>query len=217
MWSAAKWCEVQWSDVKWMMWSEVMRSEVEWCEVQWSALKWSDVKWCAVKWCEVKILGKMCVLSLIYSYVAVRRICAVPCVIIICFFLLFSNYATYVFNILFMFSCFVYLFSILCILCFCIVSPSVYGCLFPIFVQDCRSLPPGANPTAVNNLSHHTQGRFVSNNTLSAPKHDWISHITAEQGLQLAYRQVHQLHSMHHSCGSALWKTNGHIDCRHSF
>ena len=56
-----------------------------------------------------------------------------------------------------LFSCFVflflYLFSILCIPClciFCIVSPSVYKCLFPIFVQVYRPLPPCGNPTAIN-------------------------------------------------------------------
>jgi hypothetical protein len=39
------------------------------------------------------------------------------------------------------------LFSILCILCFlCIVSPFVYRCLCPTFVQVYRPLPPGGNP-----------------------------------------------------------------------
>ena len=45
-------------------------------------------------------------------------------------------------------------FSILCILCFCIllclVSPFAYSCLFPIFVQIYRPLPPGRNPIALN-------------------------------------------------------------------
>ena len=48
----------------------------------------------------------------------------------------------------------VFLFSIFCILCFyivlCIVSPFVYSCLFPIYVQVCRPLTPGGNPIAVN-------------------------------------------------------------------
>jgi len=51
-----------------------------------------------------------------------------------------------------LFSCFVYVFSILCILCFRIVSPSVYSFLFPNFVQDYRSLPPAGNPVAVNTV-----------------------------------------------------------------
>ena len=37
----------------------------------------------------MKIFGEMCVFSLIYSYVAVCMFCAVRCVIIICFCLLF--------------------------------------------------------------------------------------------------------------------------------
>jgi len=37
------------------------------------------------------ILGKMCVLSFAYIYVAVCRFCTVRCVIIICFYLLFFN------------------------------------------------------------------------------------------------------------------------------
>ena len=91
-----------------------------------------------------------------YIYVAVRRFCAVSCLIIICFSLLFSNYSTYVFLIflLCLFYCFVYLFYILCILCFCnvlcTVSPFVYRCLFPIFVQVYPPLPPDENPTAVH-------------------------------------------------------------------
>jgi len=107
---------VKCSDVKWR---EVMRSEVMWCVVQ---------------WCEVIILGEMCVISLVYSYVAVCRFCAVRCVcvsLLFASFLLFPNYSTYVFNvILCLCSCFVYLFSILCILCFCIVLCIVYILLY---------------------------------------------------------------------------------------
>jgi len=32
----------------------------------------------------------------------------------------------------------------------CIVSPFVYSCLFPTFVQVYCPLPPGGNPLAVN-------------------------------------------------------------------
>jgi len=102
------------------------------------------------------ILGEMCVLKFIYIYVAACRFCVVRFLTIIGFYLLFSIYSTYVFIIFFvcLFSCFVYLFSILCILCFCIVlyivSPFVYSCLFPIFVQVYRPLPSGGNPIAVN-------------------------------------------------------------------
>jgi len=41
-------------------------------------------------------LGEMCVFSLIYSYVVVRRFCALRDVIITCFSLLFSNYSTHI-------------------------------------------------------------------------------------------------------------------------
>jgi len=44
------------------------------------------------------ILGEMCVVSLIYSYVTVRMFCAVRCVVIICCYLLFCNYLTGVFK-----------------------------------------------------------------------------------------------------------------------
>jgi hypothetical protein len=66
------------------------------------------------------------------------------------FFLLFSNYSIDVFNILFMFVCLFSFFSILCVLCFCIVSPFAYSCVSIIFVQVYRPQPPGGNPIAVN-------------------------------------------------------------------
>jgi hypothetical protein len=48
-------------------------------------LKCSEVKLSEVKSSQVMILGEMCVLSFIYSYVAECRVCAVHCLIIICF------------------------------------------------------------------------------------------------------------------------------------
>ena len=66
------------------------------------------------------------------------------------------------FNILLFVFCFLYLLSILYILCFftvlCTVSPSVYSCLFPIFIQVYRPLPLGGNPTVVNkyHIIYHT-------------------------------------------------------------
>jgi len=103
----------------------------------------------------VNAFGEKCVLSLRYSYIAECMFCAVLWVIIVCFYLLLYNYSTYFFNVRFMsLILFVFLFSILCILCFCIVlcivSPFVYSCLFPIFVQVYRPLPTGGNPVAVN-------------------------------------------------------------------
>jgi hypothetical protein len=106
-----------------------------------------------VQWSAVTILGEMCVWLMIYSYVAVCMICAVRCVITIFFFLLVSNYSTDIFNIFMSVFCFVCLFSF-CVFCFCtvlcIASPFVYICLFPIFVQVYRQLPPGGNRIAVN-------------------------------------------------------------------
>jgi hypothetical protein len=104
---------------------------------------------------EVMTLGDVCVLSLIYIHdAAVRRFCAVHCIIF--FYFLLSNYSTYFFSTSFLrlFSCCVCLFSLLCILCFCtalrIDSPFVYSFFFPIFVQVYIPLPPDGNPTAVN-------------------------------------------------------------------
>jgi hypothetical protein len=50
-------------------------------------------KW-GVTCSEVLILGEICVLSLIYIYVAVCRFCVVRCVIVICLYLLFRDYST---------------------------------------------------------------------------------------------------------------------------
>jgi hypothetical protein len=105
------------------------------------------------------IWGEMCVLSLMYSYVAVCMFCAVGCVIIIIgYSLLFSNSWTYVFfNILHMslFLVCMIVFSLLYVLC--IASLFVFICPFPIFVQVYRPLLEGGNPIAVNkfHISYH--------------------------------------------------------------
>jgi hypothetical protein len=111
------------------------------------------------------IVGEMYVESLICSYVAVCRLCAVCCVVSLLFASLFYFLITgLVFNtLLCLFSCFIRMFSILCIaVCFCIVlctvSPFVYSCLFPIFIQVYRPLPTGGNPIAVRKyriISYH--------------------------------------------------------------
>jgi len=65
-----------------------------------------------------KILSEMCLLSLMYGYVAVCRFCAVHCVIIICFSLLFSNYWSYFILTLFCVSFrTLYISSLFCIFC----------------------------------------------------------------------------------------------------
>jgi hypothetical protein len=122
----------------------------------------------------------MCVLSLIYNYVAVCRSCAVRCLISICFCLLFSNYCTYFLLLFLCLFCFEFLFSILCIPCFSIVFVLLcvlfllLCCPFPIFVQVYRPLPPGGNPTAVNkyvsyHISYHIPDIISYKHTIITP------------------------------------------------
>jgi hypothetical protein len=113
-------------------------------------LKWNKVTWFEVKWNElgeVMIWVEMCVLSLIYIYVAVCRFCAVSCVIIICFSFLFTFYVYFpALYVCFLFCAFVL---------FCVLFTFVYSSLFPVFVQVYQTLPPSGNPTAVNKYHHH--------------------------------------------------------------
>jgi hypothetical protein len=90
-------------------------------------VKCSEVKWCEV---DVMIFGEMCVLSLIYSYVAVGRFRAVRCVIVICFYFYFLITWPLFFNMLFM----DYLFCISCILCFCILLCTVSSFAYSSFL-----------------------------------------------------------------------------------
>ena len=98
----------------------------------------------------------VCQMTLNCTVLNTTPVHAVRYLIIICFFLSFSNYSTYVFSVLFMLVfCFVFLFSVLCILCcivfvlFCVLF-LLLCCLLPIFVQVYRPLPPGGNQIAVN-------------------------------------------------------------------
>ena len=103
------------------------------------------------------ILGEVCALSLVYIYIAVCWFCTVRCPLLfastcICHFLITRLMLLYIlFMFVFVLLC---LFCILCILCFfivlCTLSSFVYNCLFPIFVQVYRSLPPGGKQIAVN-------------------------------------------------------------------
>ena len=71
---------------------------VKYSEVQWSKVKCSEEeKWSEATYSEVKIFSAMYASSLICSYVAVCRFCALCCLTIICFSLLISNYSAYVF------------------------------------------------------------------------------------------------------------------------
>ena len=141
------------SEEKWMVCERWWRNVQKCKEVKngelcyWSGAKCCEVKWSEGKWSE--ILGKICELSSIYSNVAVCTFCAVRRVIISCFSSLFSNYLTYVlFSILCMFVFYCVYFVIL--YCTSIVSPLVYSCLFPIFIQVYRPPPPSWNPISVN-------------------------------------------------------------------
>jgi len=66
---------------------------------------------------------------------------------------------------MFLFCIFVFYF-VYSVLLYCFMYclyPFVYSCLFPIFVQDYRPLPPGGNPIAVNTyhiISHRRKVRF---------------------------------------------------------
>jgi hypothetical protein len=124
------------------------------CNVQ----KWTEVKngeWSIVNWSEVKIFGKTCVLSLIYSYVAVCSFCAVSCVIIICFPLIFSNYL--ICFLIFFIIVFYFMYSVFFIFCvyyfsFCIqLSLSYY----------CTSLPTTATVWKPNCCKYHNTSYHI--------------------------------------------------------
>jgi len=113
----------------WIMWSEC-------CEVQWSEVKWSEVKWSEVK--ELKrrddLVRNVCIIIdlKLCSCMYVCMFCAVRCIIIIFFFLLFSNYSTHVLLYLF-YVCFLVLWCLFSIFvhslffyCFCIILRFVF-------------------------------------------------------------------------------------------
>ena len=104
---------------------------------------------------EGKLNVEMFVLSLMYNYVAVCRFCTVRCVTIIGFCLLFSNYSTCVFNILYMFvvllslcflCCVLFIFVLFCVLFLCLYT----AVSFLFLLQVYRPLTPGGNQIAVN-------------------------------------------------------------------
>jgi len=85
------------------------------------------------------------------------------------------------FNILFVL---VFVLEFCCLFCefsvfvlFCVLFLILY-CLFPIFVQVYRPLPPGGNPTEVNKyhiISHHTVSYIISHHIIYHISH----HITS--------------------------------------
>ena len=146
------------SEEKWRVFEGWWRNFQKWWEVQnWeqSALKWSE------KWIDDPCVKCVYYHSLISVYLYV---CSVQYVVSLLSVSVCHSLVTqhmFLNILLYLFSCFVCLFSILCILCFCIVlcivSPFVYSCLFPIFVKVYLPLPPGGNTVAVNKYQLYTQ------------------------------------------------------------
>ena len=99
---------------------------------------------------------------MIYSYLAVCMLRAVPQHIIILFSLLFSNNLRFIIFFHFFHSCFL----------FCVFYDTVLFCVwflllccrFPILVQVYRPLSPGGNPTAVNKYTiyHIIYNKIIS-------------------------------------------------------
>jgi len=82
----------------------------------------------------VKIFREMWVL---YIYVTICMFCAVRCVIVICLFLLLSNYSNCIFNIIFMFRFLVlYYCFFLCILCFVLFCVLFTFCISFLFLYN---------------------------------------------------------------------------------
>ena len=96
--------------------------------------------------------------TVLQSVCGLRYILLSDCYLLCVFCSLFCyNYSFYVYFLV------LYgLLPILCVLCFCIVSPHLYSCFFSIFVQLCGSLPAGANTIAVN--KYHTYIRDQKTN-----------------------------------------------------
>ena len=93
--------------------------------VLWSTVKWNEAK-------RIDDIGWDVCISLIYIYVTVCRFCAVRYLIIICFYLLFSNYSTYV--LLYSF----HLFFVLYFFLFCVFCDFIlFLCCFVYYMSFC--------------------------------------------------------------------------------
>ena len=109
-------------------------------------------------------LGEMCVVSLIYNYVAACRLCSVRCLIIICFCLLFNNYLTFVFEYLLCFFlvlnvCFP--FRVFCVFVFLrIVLPAVHSCLSVSYFRTVYVYRGDRGSTVVKVLCYKSEGRW---------------------------------------------------------
>ena len=149
----------------------------------------------------------MCVLSMIYSCVAVCKFCAVLCLLIIGFSLLFSSYSTYVIQYsIYVYFCFAFLFCVFCVfvlfsILFCVLF-LLLCCLFPISVQVYRPLPPGGN-TAVS--KYHIICHVVLRPQPTHRASSWAAYRrgceVSTSGLQSLYGFVCSIH-VKHSCYS---------------
>jgi hypothetical protein len=132
-------------------WSVVSkRPEVELSE------KW-EMKCNEIRWSEEMILGEMCLLALVYIYLALCMFYAVRCVVI-GFYLLSFNYSTYFLILSLVFSLCSVLVFYWVFVSFRVFFPHfVYSCLFPIFAQGYRPLGAWC-VVVVNSLHYYTDG-----------------------------------------------------------
>jgi hypothetical protein len=126
------------------------------------------------------------------------------------------------FNILFIFIflfCMLVFYSVYSVFLYflCIVSPFVYSCLFPIFVQVYRTLSPGGNPTAVNKYHiisiTHTETNAIYSRRITVR----YSRLISTRNLPCLLRMIHTIHSQNpHSINKAfvaIWLLVTNIWC----
>jgi len=110
-----------------------------------SEVKWSEVKWSEELWWNVCIV--MDFFLILYVCYCLCCFCLIVSLLIVLCILFFVNIVInvvinyFMFFNLFFYVCFLVwyvLFCRLCVLFFCIVSPNVYSCSFPICVQFYR-------------------------------------------------------------------------------
>ena len=146
---------------------------MKWSEGIWSMTKCLKVegseKW-GVKWRSLveRVYLPWTYSSVVWMWITVQYVLLLShCLLAICFMSFVLCYVLincFMFLNLYLLCCFLVLhilLSILCVLCFCIVSPLVYSRLFSICVQFYWPLPPGGNPFPVK--KYHI--KYSNNNT----------------------------------------------------